>query len=139
VATRVKLLGQPYAVSTVPRRLPTRSNAWLIFDFVAFTVAFDNFTVPSLTIEPSSFAALRVAALRSPAFSTRTVQRQYSLVIIPTRRVRKAFAEPDKTELARRCIPGIAATVDPNIVPTSTSTSISSMPAAIKAVESTFA
>jgi hypothetical protein len=60
-------------------------------------------------------------------------------VIIPTRSVRKAFAEPDRIELASRCIPGIAATVEPKIVPTSTSTSISSMPAAIKAVEATFA
>src|SRR6266536_5845624 len=67
----------PYEVSTVPRRLITRSNAWLIFVFVAFTVAFDSFIVPSRTIEPSSFAAFRVAALRRPAFSTRTVQRQY--------------------------------------------------------------
>ena len=38
-------------------------------------------------MEPSSFAALRVAALRSPAFSMRVVQRQYSFVIMPTRSV----------------------------------------------------
>jgi hypothetical protein len=68
-----------YEVSLVPRRLIILSNALLSLVFEAFTVAFDNFTVPSRTMEPSSFAAFTVAALRRPVFSTRTVQRQYSL------------------------------------------------------------
>ena len=72
----------------MPGCLVTTRNASLGFILDAVTVAFDNFTVPSRTIEPSSFAALNVAARRRPVFSIRTVQRQYSLVIIPTRRVR---------------------------------------------------
>ena len=39
-------------VFAVPHLLVTRSNAWLSFVFDALTVAFDNFTVPSRTIEP---------------------------------------------------------------------------------------
>jgi hypothetical protein len=69
-------------VSAVSQLLVTRSNNWLSFVFDALTVAFDNFTVPFRTIEPSSFAAFAVVAPRRPVFSTRTVQRQYSLVII---------------------------------------------------------
>lgn len=59
-----------YEVSIFPRRPVTTWNAWLSFIFDAFTVAFESFTVPSRTIEPSSFAAFTVAALRRPAFST---------------------------------------------------------------------
>ncbi len=53
--------------------------------FEATIAALDSRSVPSLTTVLSSFAACKVAALRKPIFSTRTVQRQYSFVIMPTR------------------------------------------------------
>ena len=85
-----------YVLSAVPGRFVTkRVKASRNFVFDASKVALDSFLVPSLTIEPSSLAALRVAARRKPFFSTCVVQRQYSLVIIPTRSVRKALADPD--------------------------------------------
>jgi hypothetical protein len=92
-------------------------NVPATFVFVPVTAALESLTVPSLTIEPSNFADWRVAALRILDFSTRAVHRQYSLVIIPTRSVRNALAEPVKMELARRCIPGMEATVEPRMVP----------------------
>ncbi len=130
---------RPYGVSTAGCLPVTRLNASVNFVVDDLTAAFDSLSVPVRTIEPSSFAACTVAALRMPAFSTCIVHRQYSLAIIPTRSVKNAFAEPERTELARRCMPGIAATVEPNIVPITTSTSTSSTPAAINAVEATFA
>ena len=67
------------------------------------------------------------------------MQRQYSFVIMPTRNVRNALADPDSTELVSKCMPGIAATVEPKTVLTRTSTSTSSIPAAMNAVDATLA
>jgi hypothetical protein len=128
-----------YRIPVAPSARVNQFSFSLNFCFDAVTAAFDNFALPSRTIEPSSLAALSVAALRRPAFSTGTVQWQYSFAIMPTRRVKKALAAPVRMELVSRCIPGIAAIVEPNTVPIKTSRSTSSMPAATKAVEATFA
>ena len=116
-----------------------RSNISPSLFLEAATAALEILTVPSRTMEPSNLAAWSVAARRNPCFSTLTVHRQYSFVIMPTRNVKNALADPERMELASRCMPGIAATVDPKTVPRSTSTSTSSMPAAMNAVDATLA
>jgi hypothetical protein len=109
-------------LSTGLGRPVTRLNVFVTFDFEASTTAFDSFTVPSMTMEPGSFAALSDAARHKPFFSDPCGTAAYSLVIIPTRSVKNALADPDRIELASRCMPGIAATVEPKMVPTRTST-----------------
>jgi integrase len=69
---------------------------------VAAAAASVSLTVPSLTIVLTSFAACTVAARRILDFSIRVVHRQYSLVIIPTRRVRNALAELEVETIQQR-------------------------------------